>query len=222
VRGELKWVGVTLGMVRDADVLATGLDLSSASQTQPDASSSLRAELVEQRRHAIDHVVEMVNSERYLALLDALDAAAEQPPFLGRLAEKRASRALPKIVKRPVKALRKQVGKVAKHPTDHQLHKIRIRAKQVRYVAEAAVPVVGKKATRLAEAAEALQTQLGKHHDAVVAEAWLGERVQSSSSDVAFEAGRRAVGQQERQIVHRRGWRTTEQVVERRARRWVG
>ena len=50
---------------------------------------------------------------------------------------------------------------------------MRIAAKHARYTAEAAAPVLGKHAARLATSATRVQTHLGDLHDAVVAEGWL-------------------------------------------------
>ncbi len=221
-RAELKWVGGTLGEVRDADVLAEGLGLQrGAAEDETPGSRSLRLELEAQRFQAIDDVVAMVSSERYLDLLDDLAAAATHPPYVGRGSGHKASKELKGIVKAPVKALRKQARKAGKHPSNQQLHKIRIHAKQVRYVAEASKPVAGERAARLAEAAEALQSQLGQHHDAVVAEAWLGERAQRATALVAFVAGRQAAEQSHRQARHRKGWRSSWKRVERTAHQWL-
>jgi CHAD domain-containing protein len=72
-------------------------------------------------------------------------------------------------------------------PTDANLHAARIRAKRVRYAAEAVSPVFGKRARAFAEAAVELQDVLGEHQDAVVAGAWLREAARSGSD--AFVAG---------------------------------
>ena len=70
-------------------------------------------------------------------------------------------------------------------------------AKRVRYAAEAAEPILGRPAARLAKAATRLQTVLGTHHDAVAAEAWLRQECDDPVTDptggppteVTFEAG---------------------------------
>jgi CHAD domain-containing protein len=49
------------------------------------------------------------------------------------------------------------------------LHDVRKAAKRARYAAESAVPVAGKKASRLASKMEDLQDLLGEHQDAVTA-----------------------------------------------------
>ncbi len=48
-------------------------------------------------------------------------------------------------------ALRRQVRKSGHDPSDERLHRIRIKAKQLRYAAEAATPVMGKAARRTAK-----------------------------------------------------------------------
>jgi CHAD domain-containing protein len=46
-------------------------------------------------------------------------------------------------------------------------------AKRCRYAAEMTIPVIGRRAARFAAALADLQTVLGDHHDAIVAEGWL-------------------------------------------------
>jgi CHAD domain-containing protein len=95
--------------------------------------------------------------------------------------------------------VRRQVRRAGRRPSATQLHQIRIKSKQLRYAAEAATPVIGKPAQRTASAAEDVQTVLGKHHDAVAAEAWLrdewvdqasGTTSVTISPAVCFEVGR--------------------------------
>ena len=108
-------------------------------------------------------------------------------------------------------------------PSPPQLHRIRIGAKQLRYAAEAAVPVIGKPARRTAAAAEALQTVLGEQHDAVGAEAWFRERALAASPAGVFAAGRLAADQQRRQLEYRGEWRTEWSALARRKRTaWMG
>jgi CHAD domain-containing protein len=78
-------------------------------------------------------------------------------------------------------------------PTDENLHAARIRAKRVRYAAEAVSPVFGKRAKAFAEAAVELQDVLGEHQDAVVAGGWLREAADSGGD--AFVAGQLAAAE---------------------------
>ena len=56
---------------------------------------------------------------------------------------------------------------------DARLHEVRKAAKRARYAAEAAEPVLGPRARRMARRAEALQELLGEHQDSVTARSLL-------------------------------------------------
>jgi CHAD domain-containing protein len=111
---------------------------------------------------------------------------------------------------------------VGANPTDQQLHQIRIRAKRLRYAAEAAAPVVGRPASRMATAVEALQTVLGDHHDAVTAEDWFRREAAAGSRTVAFSAGQMVAIQRQRQEHLRGQWRGVWASLDRKKRRrWL-
>jgi CHAD domain-containing protein len=111
--------------------------------------------------------------------------------------------------------LRRQVRRAGHHPSPTQLHQIRIKSKQLRYAAEAAIPVIGKPAQRTAFAAEDVQTVLGERQDAVAAEAWLrkewvDEALRGStavaSPSVGFEVGRLVAEARQRQEASGEQW----------------
>ena len=60
-------------------------------------------------------------------------------------------------------------SKLGPTPDDESLHRLRIDAKRVRYAAELAAPVVGKRARQAARALAQVQDVLGDHHDATAA-----------------------------------------------------
>src|SRR5262249_24679688 len=91
---------------------------------------------------------------------------------------------------------------------DQELHKLRIKLKRARYAAELSAP--GKQGKRFLDDAKELQTLLGEHQDAVVAETRLRELVSGLDSAAAFVAGRMV----ERQRLRR------EQVKERLPEAW--
>ncbi len=225
VRRDLKWLGTALGEMRDLDVLAHLVE---------GGPGEWRDRLASQRTLAGQGVASVLASDRYLALLDRLHAASREPPFLTEdhvIEPADAAReVLPAFVRRRWHTLRRQVKKGGSHPSDEQLHRIRIKAKQLRYASEAAAPVIGPRARRTAAAAENLQTVLGEHHDAVAAEAWLrqygGEPTSPAASTVvsprtAFEAGRLSADCHRRQRKLRHHWRTVfEDVSKSKARSW--
>jgi CHAD domain-containing protein len=218
VRVDLKWLGSALGEVRDADVLAGRL---------LGAPEEIGVQLASQRAEAAERVAAVLADDRYLLLLTHLHAATNRPPFVlgeGDIRQQdRARRILPSLVGARWRALRRQVRKAGHDPSDERLHRIRIKAKQLRYAAEAATPVMGTDARRTAKAAEDLQTLLGEHHDAVTADSWLrGQAEGALSAAGAFEAGRMAADQQRLQRKLRRRWRRTlEPLARPKRRRWM-
>lgn len=167
VREDLRSVGMTLGAVRDSDILSQNL-------TEAGASDRVVEMVTAQRAPAIETLRQTLNGRSYLDLLDRLHAATDMPPVLDRhRAGRKASRVLPSLVKRRWKKLRRELRKGMPNPSDEQLHQLRNRAKQLRYASELSTPVIGKAAKRTAKTAESLQTVLGEHHDAVAAAEWL-------------------------------------------------
>ena len=73
---------------------------------------------------------------------------------------------------------------------DAALHEVRKTAKRLRYAAEAAAPIFGKRATTLARAAEEIQEILGDHHDSAVTRELLRELAASHRGKTAFTYGR--------------------------------
>ncbi len=219
VRADLRWIGTALGRVRDSDVLMDRLDLESTDPSDDEHAGrqQLRDRLKEQRHHAATDLAAALEDERYLQLLDRLHAASSLPPFLGhpdRDGEPRPGPGdlalvdLPRVVARSWLPLEKRARKAARHhPTDGDLHQVRIKAKQVRYASEAVTAVVGSPARRTARAAKELQTVLGDHHDAVVAEAWLAAESRRSTPEASYTAGLLAAHQRRQQKKLRRRWK---------------
>lgn len=225
VRQDLEWCGAVLGEVRDADVLAEGLE---------GAPPAIRRTLAMQRAAAARRLAEVLESDRYVNLLDRLHAGSQRLPVgAGGTtdATERAGAVLPPLVRTRWRAMRKEVRRLGPDPMPAQLHRIRIKAKQLRYAAEAAAPVVGSPARRTATAAERVQTVLGHHHDAVSAEAWLrsewGEESVPASSPspvpaLSFEAGLLAAGVRRSRDEAERDWRRAWAELRRpKHRRWL-
>jgi CHAD domain-containing protein len=217
IRTELGWLGDTLGAVRDLDVMSDRFRTPlSDLAIEVEGSQELLAVLADQRRAAAAALAAAVESDRYLDLLDRLHAARHAPPLLGRPghrmatggARRRAAKGLPPLVRRQWRTLDKLVDRSGAEPSDHDLHRIRIAAKQLRYASEAAAPVMGKAAKRTARSAKSLQEILGDQHDAVVADAWLAQQAAWCSPAGAFAAGRWSSLQAVAQQRSRQEWRT--------------
>jgi CHAD domain-containing protein len=134
--------------------------------------------------------------------------------------------------------LRKAVRRLGDRPTDDALHKVRIQAKRLRYIAETAAPVVSPAASRGAanrtvKAATELQDVLGELHDAAVNEKWLRDLLAELAPSVSKARHQTAmsaavvvgqlVGQaRQAQQAKREGWsRQWERLDDKRARGWA-
>ena len=122
------------------------------------------------------------------------------------LGDRPAREILPDLVRRPWKRLQRAVAGLGEDPPDPALHEVRIRAKRIRYAAEAAAGVIGKPARRLAGAVAELQGVLGDMQDAVVAESWLRQAATSMSAAQALTAGELVTLQRQQQQDCRSGW----------------
>jgi CHAD domain-containing protein len=129
-----------------------------------------------------------MREDRYVRLLDRLVDAAREPAAGADARQTPASDAAG-AVERAWRRLEKSVHRLGVHPTDEDLHTVRIRSKRVRYAAEALIPVFRKPARRFATRAAKLQDILGEHQDAVVAEGWLRNATRGARSGAAFVAG---------------------------------
>ncbi|HEY2706355.1 MAG TPA: CYTH and CHAD domain-containing protein [Candidatus Dormibacteraeota bacterium] len=185
---ELRWLAAELGTVRDAEVLAERIHAT---------ASRLPAQDVEAGRHVADQLVTGVagardgllaalHDPRYVALLDRLVLAAHSP-MLTTEADGPARKVLPGLVDIPWSKLWRDGRRLDATSPDAELHALRIRAKRVRYAAEAVAPVMGPRATRFAAAVTNLQTVLGEHQDAVIAGDWLHQH--GPQSGQPFAAG---------------------------------
>jgi CHAD domain-containing protein len=190
LRGELRWLGSELGVVRDLDVLRARLREHA---TKLPAAESEAAQRVVRRLDADRHAAgtelhSYLEQSRYRQLRDALRDAAAQPPFRSD-ATKAGVDELHNAVDRRWKKLRRGVEDLGDTPADDALHHVRVLAKRARYAAEASVPMFGKPAKKLAAAVEAIQESLGEHHDAVVAQAWLAKTAHECTPAEAYAVG---------------------------------
>jgi CHAD domain-containing protein len=213
LRAELGWLGGALGPARDLDVLVEHLR-EEVERIGADAAGaeSLLASFDDERARAREAVVAALSSERYLKLLDRVEAAAAAPRYV------RARTTLAKIWWREWKRTRAAFEALGEHPTDDELHAARIRVKRARYAAELAGHELGRRGAAFVAAAKELQDVLGEHQDAVVAE----ERVRAWSEgrpEAALAAGRLVQLERDRRTEARAAWPAAWDRLERRARK---
>jgi len=201
-RAELGWLGGELGALRDLDVLtgyleneAAGLDKADARALAP-ALAALEADRAAAREAA--HAA--LGSERYFAVLRALEPP---PPIV-------ESVSLQAIAANELKRLRRTMKAAKAESSDDVIHNARIKAKRLRYIAEA----LG--ADRVVRRAKTFQDVVGEHQDAVVAE----ERLRALAARVpksSLALGMLVERQRERRSTGRddlpRAWRSLERAA---------
>ena len=210
-RDELRWLGTSVGEVRDIDVL--GERLRSQLQMLPEPESimgeSLLALLTDQVDSARMSMLRALRSRSYVALLDPLVLGAIHPPFdveHGTAIDRSAADTARRFVRPAWRSLRKAVSALDETPSDRELHRIRILSKRCRYAAAAVTPVVGHRVARFAAAVADVQSRLGDHQDAVVGEAWLREAA-AKVPDSAIAAGELILLQRHERTRLRAEWR---------------
>jgi CHAD domain-containing protein len=215
LRDELKWLGGELGPARDADVLLEYLRGEAAELGQDEvAFAEVLQQLESERVSAHSRLRIALESDRYLALLASLEAAAEAPHVRALDAP------LEGLAAREFGKLSKAVEALGPDPGDEALHAVRIRGKRARYAAELAEPAAGERARRFVRRAKAFQDVVGEHQDAVVAEERLrGLAPALSSSDAVLSAGRLIERQRARRLHARaefpRAWRKLQRAGKR-------
>ncbi|AUI52762.1 CYTH and CHAD domain-containing protein [Arthrobacter crystallopoietes] len=175
LRGELKWLAGLLGEARDAQVMQDRLrDLLAGEPSElvmGPVARRIDEQLTADLQAARTKTLRALDTKRYFRLLDALDGLLANPP-LTALASEPAREVIGRRIKREAKRLGRAVTAAEQLAGDateaRALHEVRIRAKRLRYAAEAAIPVGGKRAQRLAEAAHRVQQSLGVHQDTVL------------------------------------------------------
>ncbi|MCB2177365.1 MAG: CYTH and CHAD domain-containing protein [Actinomycetales bacterium] len=208
LRAELKHLGTVLGEARDAEVLGARLlgDLAALAELTDAGTARWVGEHVDAgtARWVGEHVdaawsraraalLAELDSDRYLALLDALEALVAGPALPGRPAEAPEPRGARGSVRHDLRRVRRAMreARAARGTADAAvaLHRVRKAAKRARYAAEAVAPRVGARAERFALRMETVQDLLGAHQDDVVLRARLRELAGVGEAHSAFLLG---------------------------------
>ncbi|KJK41604.1 metal-binding protein [Streptomyces variegatus] len=195
---ELKWLAGELGLDRDREVLTDRL--TAALDEVPDGlvrgpvAERLHSWSSAEHSGARGRLLGVLDSRRYLALLDTVDALIADPPLL-KAAGKEARTPIAKAVRKDFRKVSALIEQAADLETgtdrDVALHEARKKAKRTRYAAEAAGPVLGKPAKTMVKSMKALQNLLGEHQDSVMARQTLRElsAVAHAAGESAFSYG---------------------------------
>jgi len=182
---ELRELANVLGEARDAEVLAERYRGALDKLPPKLARGPIRDRLVhgaeERYRAGVRHSLAAMRSPRYFRLLDALEAVVVTTPPAEQASTPLAVAAAGKKVRKAAKAARR----AASEDLDDAIHRIRKRAKRLRYTAAA----TGAK--KVSKRAKKVQSLLGDHQDCVVSRAHLIEQADAAhaASEDAFTYG---------------------------------
>jgi CHAD domain-containing protein len=188
LRDELAWLGTLLGGVRDLDVLSERLAGDGADLPESDltAFAQVLSVLLAARSRAADALTSALGKQRYRTLVQSLTVEA-----VG-LAEDTAPPNPAALLTKPVRALHLQLAAAAQSPSDETWHQLRIKVKRVRYAAELAVRLAGRKQAvaiqALAREAKGVQELLGTFQDTVVTEQHLRQLVSTHPAELSPQA----------------------------------
>jgi CHAD domain-containing protein len=180
-------LGDVTGPVRDLDVLLDHIrtELDTLGEPDPLGATTLVERLENERGDARLKLVDMLDDVAYRRVLGRMRV----PP---RLAAGVESVPLEKIARKEFRRLAKGVERLGGKPDNGAIHRLRIALKRARYASELSASE-GKRGRRFLADAKVLQTLLGEHQDAAVAEVRLrATTVFDAATSAAFVAGRLA------------------------------
>lgn len=168
---EFKWMADVLGGVRDLDVQLDQVDAWER-DLPPDRSHFpiVRGLLEDRRRSAVEAMITALDSARYERLVARFAGLLRRGPLRRSVSSRTPILvAAPDLVARRYRKFRSaRRGLTAESPPE-AFHKLRIRAKRLRYALEFTEPIYGKRTRTLVKRLTALQDLLGEHQDAQVA-----------------------------------------------------
>jgi CHAD domain-containing protein len=218
LRAEVAWYADRLGESRDLHVLRDLMIADGSGTLDEDDIDPILAIIAQATAEADARVAVCRAGERRSRLVEQMLLLWDEPPFTPK-AGKPAGDILRPQLSRTWRDARGAARTAKKHPTDENLHKLRIRLKGLRYGCETLALIDGSPARKTAKAAKRLQGKLGDLHDASVSIGWLHE-LAADQPHLARSAERLVVAQQSAAAAARKGWKADFKDIERRWRRW--
>ncbi len=187
-REELGWLGDTLGSVRDLDVQLAQLDAWVAESSKEDAVAlaPLRDVLEEQRLDARERMLVILNSARYDRLITGFAEALRRGPLRSsKAAAQPVEVVAPELILDRYRAVRKAGRRIGARSPLTAYHRVRIRAKRLRYALEFLGDVYPEEIPPLVRRLVAVQDILGLLQDSAVATQRLRAMVAEQGSTLA-------------------------------------
>jgi triphosphatase len=168
-RGEVGWMAEVLGTVRDLDVQLDA-QAAMAEPGQEHLWADLTALLERERADARTALLESLDSVRWERLLKGMAAMVRQGPFRRSAASRVAAQvAVPDLIGMRHTAVVKAARRAKRSGEAADFHRLRIRAKRLRYSLEFSSELYGGQTARYTRQLAKLQNQLGLFQDAEVA-----------------------------------------------------
>lgn len=172
--GEFRWLARALGAVRDADVYRENFltYLSKLDESDVRALESYEAHLQGVQQAARERLLEVLESDRYRQLLADFERFVTAGPSIGRrrrFGTLTIDYGAGIYVAAALDEMRERGRRIKRRSPEAKLHRLRIRAKRVRYLMEFFVEFYADKLKEPLKACKRLQNVLGEHQDAAVA-----------------------------------------------------
>jgi CHAD domain-containing protein len=186
---DLGSAAAALGGARDAQVVRDRVEALLRDEAGPLVDATrLRLEglLTEAAGRSLQDSLDYLDTLDYDAFTRRLERFADLPPF-SPAADGPAEDVFGPLLRHEWARFRERgstaVTSVAGTHRNETLHAARKAAKRARYVAETLIPVFGRRAKRLAKAAERVQVVLGEHQDCTITQALLGRAGEQAFAD---------------------------------------
>ncbi len=220
LRAELAWYGNRLGESRDLHIMRDIVTGKGPDAVGPEQVIRLEAEVTARMAAALSDIAAERGKPRRFQLTEQMMVLWDGPEFKAK-AQRPATEVLPPMLRRAWNDLRGAARTARKVSSAANLHKLRIRLKDLRYGCETVALVEGGPARRTARAAEQLQSKLGDLHDAYFSIAWF-ESLAEQRPDLSEPIGDLIVVQHEAARTIRKGWKRDLKKIEHRWRQWQG
>ncbi|HEY5097353.1 MAG TPA: CHAD domain-containing protein [Acidimicrobiales bacterium] len=220
LRAELAWYGGRLGQVRDLHILRDVVTVKGPEALDPEDVDRLDSVVGVRMAAALADVAKERRGTRRFQLNEQMMVLWDGPEFKHK-ARRPAEEVLPPMLHRAWRDLRGAARTARKDRSDVNLHKLRIRLKDLRYGCETVALVEGGPARKTARAAEQLQSKLGDLHDADFSITWF-EELARDHHDLRQPVAALVELQQGAASTARKGWNRDLKVIERRWRAWQG
>jgi CHAD domain-containing protein len=220
LRAELAWYGNCLGQARDLNIIRELITDKGPDVMAPEHVARLDELLTVKMADALKDIAAQRGGARRFQLTEQMMVLWDGPAFKPKAARP-AGEVLPQMLHRAWHDVRGASRTARQDPSDINLHKLRIRVKDLRYGCNTVALVEGGGARKTAKATEQLQVKLGDLHDAVFSIEWL-RALALEHLDLAEPIRELVLTQQDVAAVARKGWKRDVKEIERRWRKWQG